>query len=377
MQRLMVGLVVALLVVECGWQLSHSCLADELRIRSRSSWSGDSGAPRQTWQPGMEQKETQFQQRLLDRWQRAEQQSASTRVTPENYLRSLQNQIQQAQRSNDFGAIAAGYARLADGLRSGGLAPYAPQLNAWDCNKKEIEARQLHIKQLHRRGDFATEGTEWRNVNALAARLNSHEPGNAQWSYLEGISFYKIGPDFYSNAKEWLTKCMRNPACQPGMKIECNSTIAAIKLEEQRAAAIAAAEAKQREASYAAARQSSAKDRAERLLAEGQHLADEAEFDRAISKVRESISVYPSNSDAYVKLGMFLVYKGDNAQSEQAFRTAVKINPKDAYAWFNLGAALVNQRREAEAREAYKKARDLHDPKLEKLIDSQLAALGK
>lgn len=377
MQRRVILLVLALILVDYEWLLFDSCHADELKMRSRSSWSGDSSPPRQTWQPGMEKSETKFQQQLLNRWQRAEQRSAATRVTPENYLKTLQSQIKQAQLSGDLGALASGYARLAESLRSGGLGPYAPQLNAWDLNKKELETRQQHIAQLRRRGDSSGEGAEWRSINALAARLNSHEPGNAQWTYLEGISFYKIGPDFYQNAKEWLTRCMRIPTCTSSMRSDCTATIVAIKAEEQRAAAIAAAEAKQREASYAAARQNSAKDRAERLLADGQRLADEGEFDRAIAKVREAISVNPSSSDAHVKLGMFLVYKGDNAQSEQEFRVAVKINPRDAYAWFNLGAALVNQGRESEAKEAYRRAHDLHEPKLEKLIDSQLAALGK
>lgn len=371
-------LALTFILVDCEWLLCNSCHADELKLRSRSSWSGGGSIPpRQTWQPGMEKNETKFQQQVLNRWQRAEQQSAATRVTPENYLNTLQNQIQQAQVSGDLSALASAYARLAEVLRSGGLGPYAPQLSAWDISKKEMETRQQHIAQLQLRGDCAGESAEWRSINALAARLNSHEPGNAQWAYLEGFSFYKIGPDFYQNAKEWLIRCMRIPTCTSSMQSDCTATIASIKAEEQRAAAIAAAEAKQREASYAAARQNTAKDRAEQLLANGQRLADEGEFDLAIAKVREAITVNPSSSDAHVKLGMFLVYKDDNAQSEQEFRTAVKINPRDAYAWFNLGAALVNQGRESEAKEAYRRAHDLHEPKLEKLIDSQLAALGK
>src|SRR5271170_2127280 len=121
MRRLVTVSLVATFALIRGLQSLPPGSAQDLPMRQRQTWNGDSGPPAQGWYPGVEQEEIRRNQAVLERWQQAERESAATRVTPQNVLRSMETQIQQAELAGNYAAAAHGYARLAETISAPGV----------------------------------------------------------------------------------------------------------------------------------------------------------------------------------------------------------------------------------------------------------------
>jgi len=209
-------------------------LAQDLQMRQRSVWDGtDTGPPAQRWTPGIEQQEYRRQQQILQGWQDAERRSYQTRVTPEHWLGNLQSKIQQAHAAGDYAGEAAAWSNLGDTIQAPGFGTYSQGISVWNCYKGEVGARLAHIQQVGH-SDAGTEAAEWQKVRTLAIALSGHDPSDAQWPFLAGMSFAKEGPSSYNNARPWLTKCMNMPGCSADLKNKCQSELARMKAEEDR-----------------------------------------------------------------------------------------------------------------------------------------------
>jgi hypothetical protein len=96
-----------------------------------------------------------------------------------------------------------------------------------------------------------------------------------------------------------------------------------------------------------------ARDPAPSLNAEALQLArDPAQHDRAVSVLRESLTLNPDQEIAHFNLGWLLLVP-DPGQAERHFLQAARLVPDKGGVYFGLGLARLNQGRQAEAAHAF------------------------
>lgn len=311
------------------WSQVAPATSQDLPTRKPSAWDGrDTGSPAQRWTPGIEQQESKRQQEILHGWKDAERRSYETRVTPEHWLRGLQEKIQQTHAASDYASEAAAWSNLAETIQAPGFAPYSQGLDVWSCYKGEVGARLAHIAQVHQR-DPGMEQSEWDKVLPLAKSLSVHDPSDPHWPYLVGASYLRSGPSSFNTARQWLIRCMNLPSCQPDLKAKCQSALAEMKAEEDRL---------RREAEEKAAREraeaevrAKAREKARLVEQENNKLADTLKLaesyimkdqnQQAITLLNEIINAHPKGQTRI--LGSAYLYRATiengRRQYQQAF----------------------------------------------------------
>jgi len=111
------------------------------------------------------------------------------------------------------------------------------------------------------------------------------------------------------------------------------------------------------------------------LLRQGQRLADEGEYDRAIKTFYEEIKANPASADAWRELGVAFYSKGDLTKAEEALKQANSIRP-DTRSHLYSGIVYEKQGKYDKAIEAYRMSLSYNPGgKTRKLIEEHLGGL--
>jgi len=97
----------------------------------------------------------------------------------------------------------------------------------------------------------------------------------------------------------------------------------------------------------------------EKLFAEGNAAAKANDFDGAIGKFNEALTINPKCSDCWVNIGNANIGKKEYDAAENSFKKAIEIKPDSSEAYLGLAGVYNAQRKFDQANEASKKATEL------------------